>query len=55
MHTFYGFDYDANKWKYLGSFDKATIYMCAARETDVDYELKKKRLTNGGICFIIED
>lgn len=55
MHTFYGFDYDANKWKYLGSFDKTTIYMCAARETDVDYELKKKRLTNGGICFIIED
>lgn len=55
MHTFYGFDYDANKWKYLGSFDKATIYMCAARETDVDYELKKERLTNGGICFIIED
>lgn len=55
MHTFYGFDYDANKWKYLGSFDKITIYMCAARETDVDYELKKKRLTNGGICFIIED
>lgn len=55
MHTFYGFDYDANKWKYLGSFDKTTIYMCAARETDVDYELKKERLTNGGICFIIED
>lgn len=55
MHTFYGFDYDANKWKYLGSFDKTTIYMCAARETDADYELKKKRLTNGGICFIIED
>ena len=55
MHTFYGFDYDANKWKYLGSFDKITIYMCAARETDVDYELKKERLTNGGICFIIED
>lgn len=55
MHTFYGFDYDANKWKYLGSFDKTTIYMCAARETDVDYELKKKRLINGGICFIIED
>ena len=55
MHTFYGFDYDANKWKYLGSFDKITIYMCAARETDADYELKKKRLTNGGICFIIED
>lgn len=55
MHTFYGFDYDANKWKYLGSFDKTTIYMCAARETDADYELKKERLTNGGICFIIED
>lgn len=55
MHTFYGFDYDANKWKYLGSFDKITIYMCAARETDADYELKKERLTNGGICFIIED
>lgn len=55
VHTFYGFDYDANKWKYLGSFDKTTIYMCAARETDVDYELKKERLTNGGICFIIED
>lgn len=55
MHTFYGFDYDTNKWKYLGSFDKTTIYMCAARETDVDYELKKERLTNGGICFIIED
>ena len=55
MHTFYGFDYDVNKWKYLGSFDKTTIYMCAARETDADYELKKKRLTNGGICFIIED
>lgn len=55
MHTFYGFNYDANKWKYLGSFDKTTIYMCAARETDVDYELKKERLTNGGICFIIED
>lgn len=55
MHTFYGFDYDANKWKYLGSFDKTTIYMCAARETDADYELKKKLLTNGGICFIIED
>lgn len=55
MHTFYGFDYDANKWKYLGSFDKTPIYMCAARETDADYELKKKRLTNGGICFIIED
>ena len=55
MHTFYGFDYDANKWKYLGSFDKTTIYMCAARETDADYELKKKQLTNGGICFIIED
>lgn len=54
-HTFYGFDYDANKWKYLGSFDKTTIYMCAARETDADYELKKERLTNGGICFIIED
>lgn len=55
IHTFYGFDYDANKWKYLGSFDKTPIYMCAARETDVDYELKKERLTNGGICFIIED
>lgn len=55
IHTFYGFDYDANKWKYLGSFDKTTIYMCAARETDADYELKKERLTNGGICFIIED
>ena len=55
MHTFYGFDYDANKWKYLGSFDKTTIDMCAARETDADYELKKERLTNGGICFIIED
>lgn len=55
MHTFYGFDYDVNKWKYLGSFDKTTIYMCAARETDADYELKKERLTNGGICFIIED
>lgn len=55
MHTFYGFDYDANKWRYLGSFDKTTIYMCAARETDADYELKKERLTNGGICFIIED
>lgn len=55
MHTFYGFDYDTNKWKYLGSFDKTTIYMCAARETDADYELKKERLTNGGICFIIED
>lgn len=55
MHTFYGFDYDTNKWKYLGSFDKTIIYMCAARETDVDYELKKERLTNGGICFIIED
>lgn len=55
IHTFYGFDYDVNKWKYLGSFDKATIYMCAARETDADYELKKERLVNGGICFIIED
>ena len=55
MHTFYGFDYDTNKWKYLGSFDKTTIYMCVARETDADYELKKERLTNGGICFIIED
>ena len=55
MHTFYGFDYDTNKWKSLGSFDKTTIYMCAARETDADYELKKERLTNGGICFIIED
>lgn len=55
IHTFYGFDYNANKWKYLGSFDKTTIYMCAARETDTDYELKKERLTNGGICFIIED
>lgn len=55
MHTFYGFDYDANKWKYLGSFDKTTIYMCAARETDTDYELKKERLAVGGICFIIED
>ena len=57
MHTFYGFDYDANKWKYLGSFDKTKtiIYMCAARETDADYELKKEQLTNGGICFIIED
>ena len=55
MHTFYGFDYDTNKWKYLGSFDKTTIYMCAARETDTDYELKKERLAVGGICFIIED
>lgn len=55
MHTFYGFDYDTNKWKYLGSFDKTIIYMCAARETDADYELKKERLANGGICFIIED
>lgn len=55
VHTFYGFDYDANKWKYLGSFDKTTIYMCAARETDADYELKKERLAVGGICFIIED
>lgn len=55
IHTFYGFDYDANKWKYLGSFDKTTIYMCAARETDTDYELKKERLAVGGICFIIED
>lgn len=57
MHTFYGFDYDANKWKYLGSFDfdKVTIYACAARETDTDYELKKERLAVGGICFIIED
>lgn len=55
VHTFYGFDYDANKWKYLGSFDKTTIYMCAARETDTDYELKKERLAVGGICFIIED
>lgn len=55
VHTFYGFDYDANKWKYLGSFDKTTLYMCAARETDSDYELKKERLAVGGICFIIED
>lgn len=57
MHTFYGFDYDANKWKYLGSFDfdKVTIYACVARETDVDYEHKKEQLANGGICFIIED
>lgn len=55
MHTFYGFDYDANKWKYLGSFDKLTIYACVARETDVDYEHKKEQLANGGICFIIED
>lgn len=55
MHTFYGFDYDANKWKYLGSFDKLTIYACVARETDIDYEHKKDQLANGGICFIIED
>lgn len=57
MHTFYGFDYDANKWKYLGSFDsnKVTIYACVARETDIDYEHKKEQLANGGICFIIED
>lgn len=55
VHTFYGFDYDANKWKYLGSFDKTPIYMCAAKETDTDYELKKERLAVGGICFIIED
>lgn len=52
---FYAFDYDANKWYYLGTFNNTVIWTLLCREDDPDLEEKQSLVEIGGIWFILED
>lgn len=51
---FYAFDYDTNKWYYLGTFDNDNTWTMVAKENDVTLESKKQKLAIGGVWFIVE-
>ncbi len=53
---FYAFDYSADSWYYLGSFDisVSNLVMIGA-ETDTDIESKQSVLDIGGLWFVVED
>ena len=51
---FYAFDYDTNKWYYLGTFDNDNTWTMVAKENDITLESKKQKLAIGGVWFIVE-
>lgn len=53
--VFYAFDYNLNKWYYLGTFDNNTSWNMIAKEDDSNIEILKEKLTIGGVWFIVED
>lgn len=51
---FYAFDYDTNKWYYLGTFNNDNVWTMVAEMSDIALEAKKQKLAIGGVWFILE-
>ena len=51
---FYAFDYDKNKWYYLGTFDDDKSWTLVCKEEESDLEKLKNKLAFGGVWFIVE-
>jgi hypothetical protein len=52
--NFYAYDYNSNKWYYLGTFDNDNIWTMMGREDDATLDSQKSKLAIGGIWFIVE-
>ena len=51
---FYAFDYNTNKWYYLGTFNNDSAWTMVAEESDATLEAQKQKLAIGGVWFIVE-
>lgn len=51
---FYAFDYNTNKWYYLGTFNNDSAWTMVVEENDATLEAQKQKLAIGGVWFIVE-
>lgn len=51
---FYAFDYNINKWYYLGAFNEEQPWTMITNEDDITLETQKQKLAIGGVWFMVE-